>query len=178
MPGFIQSAFYIVNMVGPTGGVFNYSDGDNPSDPNSTIYWFANKTKNVELLWNENRVYNIKNLKYDRLLPAAILWQTLLNRDVSVPPLSKFWIGQGINPVCLMRTSWADKNAIYLGFKAGTPSASHGHMDVGSFIMEANGERWVSDFGKQDYESLEQKASMCGTEDNMLSVGRSSDIII
>ncbi len=157
MPGFIRSASYTVNMVGPTGGVFNYSDGDNPPEPNSTIFWFANKTKDSGLLWNVNKSTDSQHLKYDRLLPAAIIWQSGLSKDASVPPLSKFWIGQGINPVCLMRTSWTDKNAIYLGFKAGTPTASHGHMDVGSFVMEANGERWASDFGKQDYESLESK---------------------
>ncbi|MDP4681037.1 MAG: heparinase II/III-family protein, partial [Cyclobacteriaceae bacterium] len=31
------------------------------------------------------------------------------------------------------------------------------HMDVGSFVMEADGVRWSSDFGEQDYESLESK---------------------
>jgi hypothetical protein len=30
-------------------------------------------------------------------------------------------------------------------------------MDIGSFIMEADGVRWASDFGMQDYESLESK---------------------
>lgn len=157
MPGFIRSASYTVNMVGPTGGIFNYSDGDNPPEPNSTIFWFATKTKDAGLLWNDNRSSNSKKFKYDRLLPAAIIWQSGLSNSVVVQPKSNFWIGKGINPVCLMRTSWTDKNAIFLGFKAGTPSASHGHMDVGSFIMEANGERWACDFGKQEYESLESK---------------------
>ena len=39
--------------------------------------------------------------------------------------------------------------------KGGSPSVNHGHMDVGSFIMEAKGERWAMDFGMQDYNSLE-----------------------
>ncbi|HEY1055431.1 MAG TPA: heparinase II/III family protein, partial [Emticicia sp.] len=39
----------------------------------------------------------------------------------------------------------------------GSPSISHGHMDVGSFVMDANGERWSMDFGMQEYESLESK---------------------
>lgn len=30
-------------------------------------------------------------------------------------------------------------------------------MDIGSFIMEANGERWAADLGSQNYESLESK---------------------
>ncbi|MCX6307559.1 MAG: heparinase II/III family protein, partial [Bacteroidia bacterium] len=33
----------------------------------------------------------------------------------------------------------------------------HQHMDVGSFIMEANGVRWAMDFGSQEYNSLESK---------------------
>jgi len=56
-----------------------------------------------------------------------------------------------------MRTSWTDPHAIYVGFKAGTASSNHGHMDVGSFVMEADGVRWSSDFGMQDYNSLESK---------------------
>lgn len=70
-------------------------------------------------------------------------------------PASNMWAGSGVNPVAMMRTSWSDSNAIYLGFKCGTPSASHGHMDVGSFVLDVDGERWASDFGMQDYYSLE-----------------------
>ena len=40
-------------------------------------------------------------------------------------------------------------------------------MDIGSFIMEADGIRWVSDFGAQNYESLESKG--------MSIFGRSQD---
>jgi hypothetical protein len=54
-----------------------------------------------------------------------------------------------------MRTSWEDPSAIYLGFKAGSPSVNHGHMDVGSFILEHEGVRWAHDPGMQNYESLE-----------------------
>jgi hypothetical protein len=71
------------------------------------------------------------------------------------PPSAKMWVGQGKNPVALMRTSWTDPNAIYVGMKAGSPSVNHGHMDVGSFVMDAAGERWAMDFGMQDYNSLE-----------------------
>jgi archaellin len=75
--------------------------------------------------------------------------------DKITPPLKLLWVGQGKNPVALMRTSWTDRNAIYVGLKAGSPSVNHGHMDAGSFIMEADGERWAMDFGMQDYNSLE-----------------------
>lgn len=71
------------------------------------------------------------------------------------PPVKKLWVGQGRNPVALMRSSWTEKDAVYVAIKGGSPSVNHGHMDVGSFIMEALGERWAMDFGMQDYNSLE-----------------------
>ena len=72
-------------------------------------------------------------------------------------PVKKVYVAQGKNPVCLMRTSWKDPEALFIGFKAGSPSVNHGHMDIGSFIAEANGVRWAVDLGSQNYESLESK---------------------
>jgi len=86
-----------------------------------------------------------------------MIWGKNLPLEKVSEPKVKAWKGQGANPVAMMRTSWTDPNAIYVGFKAGSPSVNHGHMDVGSFLMEADGIRWASDFGMQDYESLESK---------------------
>jgi hypothetical protein len=41
--------------------------------------------------------------------------------------------------------------------KGGSVSINHAHMDIGSFVMEADGVRWGMDFGMQNYESLESK---------------------
>jgi hypothetical protein len=124
------------------------------------MFWFAQKTNDPSLLWVE-RMYlqkdNFSGLTRDRLLPAIMIWGKDIPFDQIAEPKTKVWKGQGDNPVCLMRTSWTDPNAIYLGLKAGSPSVNHGHMDIGSFIMEAGGVRWASDFGMQEYESLESK---------------------
>jgi len=55
----------------------------------------------------------------------------------------------------MMRSGWQKNQGIYVGFKGGTPSVSHGHMDAGSFVMDANGVRWSADLGMQQYNSLE-----------------------
>jgi hypothetical protein len=72
-------------------------------------------------------------------------------------PKELMWVGKGDMPVALMRTSWTDPRAIYVGFKGGRGSSNHAHIDAGSFIMEADGVRWASDFGAQSYNSLESK---------------------
>jgi hypothetical protein len=93
----------------------------------------------------------------DRTLPALMIWGSGIDLAKITPPTTTCFTGNGETPVCLMRTSWNDKNGIYLGFKAGSAGTNHGHMDIGSFVLDADGERWASDFGMQNYNSLESK---------------------
>lgn len=157
--GFLKTAGYFQHMVGTSGKSFNYSDAGNGSDLSPAMFWFANRNKDNSLLYTEKNYLQggNKNIGRDRLLPAAMLWGKDISLVNAEAPKQLLWVGQGKNPVALMRTSWTDPNAIYVGFKTGSPSVNHGHMDVGSFVMDANGERWSMDFGMQEYESLESK---------------------
>ncbi len=160
MPGFLKTPGYLENMTGPTGNCFNYSDAGLGGELQPAMFWFASRLKDPSLLWVErSRLLSSDPKKYgnNRLLPATMLWSGGMAINNITEPKSLIWVGQGKNPVALMRTSWSDSNAIYVGLKAGSPSVNHAHMDVGSFIMEANGVRWAMDFGSQDYNSLEEK---------------------
>ena len=160
LPGFMESANFMKHMVAPSGK--NFSWGDSSPEPRfqPAMFWFADKQQDASLLWSE-RIHlqkdDFSELASNRLLPALMIWaknSTLANIS---EPTDKFWVGRGANPVAMMRNSWSDPNAIYLGFKAGSPSVVHSHMDIGSFVMEVDGVRWASDFGQQNYESLESK---------------------
>jgi hypothetical protein len=158
MPGFLQTARFLENMTGTTGKPFNYSDAGANGGLHPTMFWFAAKTKDPSLLWVEKNYLNRGPQQYigDRLLPAIILWNGVDINKIT-PPKSTMWVGQGKNPVAVMRTSWTDTNAIYVAMKGGSVSVNHAHMDIGSFVMDADGLRWAMDFGMQDYESLESK---------------------
>lgn len=159
-PGFLQTAAYLENMTGPSGRPFNYSDAGGGGGLQPAMFWFANKQKDPSLLWVEkSRLLNSQpqSLVGDRLLPAIMLWGAGTHMDKITPPPSGSWVGKGKNPVALMRTSWTDPAAIFVGMKGGSVSVNHAHMDIGSFVMEADGVRWAMDFGMQDYESLESK---------------------
>lgn len=160
VPGFLLSAEFLTHMLAPSGVCYNWGDCSAGGSLDPAMFWFASKTQDPSLLYMEQHFMAIDQLsKYSwkRLLPAILIWAKDVPLAAITEPVTKFWVGQGDNPVALMRTSWSDPDAIYLGFKAGSPSVNHGHMDIGSFIMEADGVRWVSDMGKQDYESLESK---------------------
>ena len=154
-PGFFKTAEYLENMTGPTGNAFNYSDSGPGGVMHPAMFWFAKRLNDPTLLWSER--YHLVNdtLPDDRLLPAVMIWSAGIEIDKIEAPSKTVWVGQGKNPVALIRTSWNSPEAIYVALKGGSPSVNHGHMDVGSFIMEANGERWAMDFGMQDYNSLE-----------------------
>ena len=160
IPGFLNTAYFLENMTGPTGTCFNWGDSKLTANLNPAMFWFAQKQSDPSLLWVEKEFLEAelyKSMSQDRLLPALILWGSATNMGAIQPPDNLCWRGQGENPVCLMRTSWTDPQALYVGFKAGSPQVNHAHMDVGSFVVEANGVRWASDLGMQDYESLESK---------------------
>ncbi|MCJ7449227.1 MAG: heparinase II/III family protein [Bacteroidales bacterium] len=158
LPGgtnFLKTAGYLENMTGPSGIPFNYSDCGTGANTNPAMFWFAGKLNDPSVLWSERYQLLNKNLPNDRLLPAVLIWSAGLTIDKITSPSKNIWVGQGKNPIAMMRTSWTDPDAIFVGLKAGSPSVNHGHMDAGSFIMDAKGERWAMDFGMQDYNSLE-----------------------
>jgi len=159
MPGFLPSARFLENMTGATGIPFNYSDAGSNGGLHPAMFWLAAKSKDPSLLWVERNYLSENPQKHinNRLLPAIILWSNEIDMNKIAPPKSTMWTGQGKNPVALMRTSWTDTNAIYVAMKGGSVSINHAHMDIGSFVMDADGVRWAMDFGMQDYESLESK---------------------
>jgi len=159
-PGFLLTAGFMENMTGPSGKPFNYSDAGSNGGLHPAMFWLAGKAKDPSLIWEEKT--HLKNrapetLVRDRLIPSIMLWSGGISLNNIPPPKATMWVGHGKNPVAMMRTSWTDSNAIYVAMKGGSVSVNHAHMDIGSFIMEADGVRWAMDFGMQDYESLESK---------------------
>jgi hypothetical protein len=159
-PGFLQTAGFLEHMSGPTGKPFNYSDAGSGAGFHPAMVWMANRIKDPSVLWQEKKFLartDPARLTGDRLLPALMFWKGDIRMDEVKPPSQTRWVGQGKNPIALMRSSWTDSNAVYVATKGGSPSINHAHMDIGAFVMDALGLRWAMDFGMQDYESLESK---------------------
>lgn len=159
-PGYLQTGEFLMSMVAPGGSSYNWGDAGGGGSLSPAMFWFAQKNNDPSILWVEKKYLeknNYRSFTGNRILPAIILWGKDIKIENVVEPSSKTYIGEGKMPLMLTRTSWTDPNALYLGFKMGSPSVNHGHMDVGSFIMEADGVRWAIDMGSQSYESLESR---------------------
>jgi hypothetical protein len=159
-PGFIESATYFMHMRGPTGKWFNYADCvESGGGISPALYWFAHRTGDPTLLWNEAPALEAwctpSGTGGNRTLPLLLVYAA--GRPTPQAPRALDWCGRGPSAVAVHRTSWIDHDAVFVGIKAGTAAASHGHMDAGSFVLDAGGVRWALDFGMQDYHSLESK---------------------
>jgi hypothetical protein len=159
-PGFLKTGTFLKFMTGPSGNCYNWGDCGSGGSLSPAMFWFAQKNNDPSLLWVEKSYLeeaDYSRFTKERLLPGIMVWGKDIAFDQIREPATKVYTGQGKMPLMLARTSWTDPNGIYLGFKGGSPSVNHGHMDVGSFVMEADGVRWAIDLGMQSYESLESK---------------------
>jgi len=165
-PGFRTTAEFIVQVYGPSGQFFNYADGGSRRSPSPAMQWFAKRYQRPDWLLNEDdilrarlpRIGTPKNADGggDRLLALALLWMAPEVKEVEVK-LPLHWSSEGHVPITIHRTSWTDPNATFIGLKAGSPSAPHGHMDAGSFVLDADGVRWAIDLGAESYHGIESR---------------------
>jgi len=53
--------------------------------------------------------------------------------------------------VASFRTDWYDPNAMFAALQGGDNHAHHGHLDMGTFVIESNGVQWAIDLGPEKY---------------------------
>lgn len=160
MPGFMQTGTYEMQMVSPLIKHFNYMDNSYEPESSSAPFWFYSKTQDPSVLCQQVSILQrdtAKKYLKDRVLPAMLIWGAGAPMEKAVAPQETFWAGRSNTPVCVMRSGWGDPNARFVGVKLGSPSINHGHMDVGSFVFEADGVRWAIDLGSEDYNTTETR---------------------
>jgi hypothetical protein len=158
-PGFRKSGTFPLYMTGPTRLQFNFADCGQRRGPYIGPYWFARRWQDPGILWFEEqwvqKMHRGEAISRSRFFPFMLVWRDFETFPAPEHPLH--WKGEGMNPVAVHRTSWTDPDAVYLAVKAGTPGAPHGHMDIGAFVLDADGLRWAVDFGMESYGALEAR---------------------
>lgn len=154
-PQFLNSGKFILNMVGPSGLNFNFSDSGERIGGLSLQTYFAHATRDPSLMfWTYKAEGKSKANLNAHFREMFILMPDLAYEDAA--PTENFWFDAASPvPVFLGRTGWND-DALFLGVKGGKAASSHGHMDAASFVFDALGERWAFDLGAQNYHSLEK----------------------
>lgn len=163
-PGFGETGGFPALACGPSGLFFNFSDGDDKRGPQPLRFWFAERYHRPDWLIGERELWEgvLKQQAkrsgrgLGRMGAFALLW---MDGDAKQPsnqlPLN--WSGGGNVPIALHRSSWTDPRATFVGVKAGSPESNHGHMDIGSFVLDADGVRWAEDLGAEGYYGIESR---------------------
>jgi len=164
-PGFDRTGQYLSLTCGPSGQFFNYADGGSGRAAQPAMFWLAARFDRPDWLRGERerlsatvaRISRERTASYgDRFLPLALLWMNGSGDEAEVH-MPLHWYSEGETPITIHRSSWTDPDATFIGFKGGSPSASHGQMDVGSFVLDAGGVRWAVDLGAEGYHAIESR---------------------
>ena len=163
-PGFMATDLFKIHSTGTSGKVFNFADNTETCHSNMSLWYFAAKKHDPNLLFTEIALMN--SPKYAQsgerwFLPIALKHAMRLDlKDVKAPE-SGFYAAQGEIPVMMCRSGW-DKQDHYLGIKGGRANYNHGHMDAGTFVYDAYGIRWAMDYNRQGYATVESGIKALG----------------
>lgn len=151
--GFGRTELFRVHVQSPTGLSFNFADGRPGLGPDSGLTWLAQRHRQPaaeahsrNLLAAElERAPNVG----DRFIATHAIWFPRAHPGAAALPLDVNF--DGPSKLALMRSAWGDPRALWTGLKAGSNRVNHGHLDLGSFMLDADGERWAVDLGPDNY---------------------------
>lgn len=141
----------IMHLTSPTRYAFNFADGGSGMEkPSPAQCWLAEHFQDATQARHVRDLFTraMAEDKRPDCSPLSLLWLPLAPTADQALPLAAVF--QGEQAVATFRTGWSPKDAFF-AIKGGTPAASHGHMDVGSFVYDAHGVRWIHDLGKENY---------------------------
>jgi hypothetical protein len=162
LAGFAKTAEYLDLMTGPSGKTFNYADGGSERDTDFASWWLAKRFNRPDTLpyfelpaflrYCANRTKGGSGYRLFALTLFSL--QDVPAKLAPRAPLA--WASSGKDTaVTVQRTSWDNARTTFVGLKAGTATANHGHMDAGSFVFDADGVRWAVDIGPEPYGKIE-----------------------
>lgn len=151
-PGFSESFDFVIQMVTPTDQLYNFADSGMRSGALPYHMWASRVYGRPDFTVLSQRSFGPQLEKIDiqkfHTHPLALLWyQPVADQHAAMP--TTYYVGKGEKVhVAAMRSSW-DDDASFIGLKGGMLAVNHGHMDIGSFLIEAHGVRWASDLGME-----------------------------
>jgi hypothetical protein len=158
-PGFSETASYRIQSIGPLFRYANFGDAEPEAFPAPEMYWFAKRFRKLGFAVQERRLSAAlmghmteeSSRESSRFGMLGLLWESLLPSKLEAPIPTETLGSFHRVAQAYMRSGWDDPNAWFVGFKGGDAHASHGHLDLGSFVLDAFGHRWAEDLGKDDY---------------------------
>lgn len=145
MPGLSKAFDFAMHANGKTG-TFNFGDASTSLIRTPLAHWFSKRYQKPEYAWYYQSLGDPDRTGgfFD------LLWYRPDVYAAAMPPAAADGYFRYVESVS-MRNDWLNPLAGFIGFKAGSNAVSHGHLDLGSFVYDALGVRWVHDLGADSY---------------------------
>lgn len=142
LPGMAETGDFRLHFSGPSRETFNYADAGSGVGAAPCLFWLGRRYNKPLYFWQEHQLSNGD--------PFDLAWYS---GDEVAPerggvPLDALFTGIDVG---FFRGSWADPNTTWIGFKGGDNQANHSHLDLGTFVLDAKGQRFISELGGDDY---------------------------
>ncbi|WP_203076496.1 heparinase II/III domain-containing protein [Falsiroseomonas ponticola] len=142
VPGLAEAWRFRLHLEGPTGRVFNFADGPEGVRNTPALMWLARRYQAPAAAWLIGRAPGVTG--------TGVLWYQPGGQApgaMGLPLDARFRHVE----VASLRGAWGEPGASWIAFKGGDNAANHGNLDLGTFVMEAGGERFAIDLGADDY---------------------------
>lgn len=146
-PGVDRTGYFPLHMTGTSGDNFNFYDANTGAPRDPELMWLARTYSSPEMGWwgrtgADLDPHALNLVWYDAEFDAGPA-TTGLSRDSHFARVE----------AASMRSAWQDQNAVYVGAKGGDDATRTGHadLDLGTFVLDAFGTRWVTEFIEDDY---------------------------
>ena len=162
--GFSSTGDYHIQADGPTYLLSNFGDaGMGGATPTAQMFWLARRFLKPVYAAHERDIARVTSSlpghaehtdrEHSRFALMLLLWSAQQSQMPHAKSSAQLPLVESFARVdqAYLRSAWDDPNAWYVGFKGGDAHASHGHLDLGSFVMDALGQRWASDLGSDSY---------------------------
>lgn len=156
-PGFARTGLFPLAMTSPAGRTFNFADDNAGTFNSAALLWLGSAFQLPLAIAHEERAATDSGQghtggSWSEEVPREIVQRLLYYRPKpssaadAPPPLDWIYPDTG---VATMRSSWTDPKATFIGVKGGSAQGNrHAHLDAGSVVIDALGERWLSEIGR------------------------------
>jgi hypothetical protein len=133
-----------LQATGPTGLFINYSHTIPRAGDSPMLFWLARRYNDPALA-----VAARDAAATGRSSARDLLWYDGRGSaaDVAALPLDARYQDTHL---AFFRSAWNDRDALYVGFKGGDNAANYADLDLGTFVLDALGQRWAVDLGPDD----------------------------
>ncbi len=144
--GLSEAGLFPVYTTGPTGMYVNFADSGTKARRGSMgcMFYLAKKFNRPFISDAEHAMIAQRSAR-----PEHVMWYVPPSKKKTQRDLDRLF--RGPVPVALFRSSWGDPDELFVSVKAGYNQVNHGHLDLGTFELDALGVRWSRDLGSDYY---------------------------